>query len=143
MKFGSKKAIFGVIWGGFEGFGPCLGNSHPTHPHLGKISQKKRFFFGSFPNPDHCTPLKYQYVSNITLYTQHSHRFSSLSYKSPHKSLALPSVASSLTISIIINIYIGSRNKSPQINLYFAWLIIIVIVHSHLRWTSNETIFIA
>ena len=57
MKFGSKKAIFGVIWGGFEGFGPCLGNSHPTHPHLGKISQKKTFFFfGSFPKltVDHC-----------------------------------------------------------------------------------------
>ena len=50
VKFGSKKAIFGVIWGGFEGFGPCLGISHPTHPHLGKISQKKTFFFGSFPN---------------------------------------------------------------------------------------------
>ena len=48
MKFGSKKPIFGVIWGGFEGFGPCLGISHPTHPHLGKISQKKRFFF-TFP----------------------------------------------------------------------------------------------
>ena len=45
MKFGLKKAIFGVIWGGFEGFGPCLGNSHPTHPHLGKVSQKKRLFF--------------------------------------------------------------------------------------------------
>ena len=45
MKFGSKKAIFGAIWEGFEGFGPCLGISHPTHPHLGKISQKKRFFF--------------------------------------------------------------------------------------------------
>ena len=51
MKFGSKKAIFGVIWGGLEGFGPCLGISHPTHPHLGEISQKKRFFFGSPPNP--------------------------------------------------------------------------------------------
>ena len=50
MKFGSKKAIFGAIWGGFEGFGPCLGNSHPTHPHLGKISPKKNgSFFGSFP----------------------------------------------------------------------------------------------
>ena len=30
--------------GFFEGFGPCLGISHPTHPHLGKISQKKPFF---------------------------------------------------------------------------------------------------
>ena len=49
MKFGSKRAIFGVIWGGFEGFGPCLGVSHPTHPHLGEISQKKRVFFGSPP----------------------------------------------------------------------------------------------
>ena len=50
VKFGSEKAIFGAIWGGFEGFGPCLGISHPNHPHLGKISQKKTFFFGSFPN---------------------------------------------------------------------------------------------
>ena len=54
MKFGSKKAIFGVIWGGFEGFGPCLGISHPTHPHLGEISQKNFFFFflggGGSPN---------------------------------------------------------------------------------------------
>ena len=49
MKFGSKKAIFGAIWGGFEEFGPCLGISHPTHPHLGKISQKN-VFFASFPN---------------------------------------------------------------------------------------------
>ena len=50
VKFGSKKAIFGAIWGGFEGFGPCLGVSHPTHPYLGEISQKKTvFFFGSSP----------------------------------------------------------------------------------------------
>ena len=33
-----------MIWGGFEGFGPCLGISHPTHPHLAKISQKNVFF---------------------------------------------------------------------------------------------------
>ena len=44
MKFGSKRAIFGVIWGVFEGFGPCLGVSHPTHPHLREISQKKKQF---------------------------------------------------------------------------------------------------
>ena len=49
MKFGSKRAIFGVIWGGFEGFGPCLGDSHPTHPHLGEISQKKPGFFLAAP----------------------------------------------------------------------------------------------
>ena len=49
VKFGSKKAIFGVIWGGLEGFGPCLGISHPTHPHLGEISQKKPFFFWQPP----------------------------------------------------------------------------------------------
>ena len=50
MKFGSKKAIFGVIWGGFEVFGPFLGVSHPPHPHLGEISQKKPvYFFGSSP----------------------------------------------------------------------------------------------
>ena len=36
MTFGSKKAIFGVIWGGVKGFGPCLGISQSTHPHLGK-----------------------------------------------------------------------------------------------------------
>ena len=45
VKFGSTMAIFGVIWGGFEGFGPCLRISHPTHPHLGEISQKKTVFF--------------------------------------------------------------------------------------------------
>ena len=45
MKFWSKKAIFGAIWVFFEGFGPCLGISHPTHLHLGKISPKKTFFF--------------------------------------------------------------------------------------------------
>ena len=49
MKFGSKRAIFGVIWGGLEGFGPCLGISHPTHPHLGEISQKKTVFFLAAP----------------------------------------------------------------------------------------------
>ena len=27
----------------------CLRISPPTHPHLGEISQKKTFFFGSFP----------------------------------------------------------------------------------------------
>ena len=31
MKFGSKKAIFGAIWGVFEGFGPCLGSSFPRY----------------------------------------------------------------------------------------------------------------
>ena len=55
MKFGSKRAIFGVIWGGFEGFGPCLGISHPIHPHLVKISQKKCFFTPSqIVNNDVC-----------------------------------------------------------------------------------------
>ena len=44
VKFGSKRAIFGVIMGGFEGFGPCLGISHPRHPHLGKPYQLKPFF---------------------------------------------------------------------------------------------------
>ena len=47
--FCRKKAIFGVIWGCFEGFGPFLGIRHPTHPHLGKFSQKKRFFY-TFPH---------------------------------------------------------------------------------------------
>ena len=45
MKFGSKRAILGVILGGFEGFGTCLGVSHPTHQHLGEISQNEPFFF--------------------------------------------------------------------------------------------------
>ena len=49
MKFGSKKVIYGVICGGLEGFGPCLGISHLTHPHLGEISQEKRVFSYSFP----------------------------------------------------------------------------------------------
>ena len=40
-----KKGDFrGDFWG-FEGFGPCLGISHPINPHLGEISQKKRFFW--------------------------------------------------------------------------------------------------
>ena len=39
-----------VIWGGFEGFGPCLGICHPTHPHLGEISQKNVFFTPSLTN---------------------------------------------------------------------------------------------
>ena len=43
-----QKGNFRGYLGGFEGFGPCLGISHPTNPHLGKISQKKRFFY-SFP----------------------------------------------------------------------------------------------
>ena len=49
MKFGSKRATFEVILGGFEGFGPCLGVNHPTHPHLGEISQKKTVFFWQPP----------------------------------------------------------------------------------------------
>ena len=43
-----EKAIFGAILGGFQGFGPCLGFSHPTHPHLGEISQKKFFLLLPF-----------------------------------------------------------------------------------------------
>ena len=52
MRFGKTK---GEIWvekgdfrgnlGGFEGFGPCLGFSHPSHPHLGEISFSSTFFF--------------------------------------------------------------------------------------------------
>ena len=39
-----------MIWGGFEGFGPCLGISHPTNTHLGKLSPKKNgFIFGGSP----------------------------------------------------------------------------------------------
>ena len=40
-----KKGDFRGNLGGFEGFGPCLGISRPTHPHLGKISQKNGFFW--------------------------------------------------------------------------------------------------
>ena len=56
----NKKTLFGrslpnlfthprvfVIWVGFEVFGPCLGISHPTHPHLGGISPKKTFLLGA------------------------------------------------------------------------------------------------
>ena len=52
VKYRSKMAIFGMIWGGFEGFGPCLGISHPTHPHLGNFPPKKAsfsFFLGELP----------------------------------------------------------------------------------------------
>ena len=38
-------------FGGFEGFGPCLGISHPNHPHLGEISKKTFFRGGTFPIP--------------------------------------------------------------------------------------------
>ena len=48
VKFRSKRAIFRVIWGGFEGFGPCLGMSRPTHPHLGEISKQNVFY--AFPD---------------------------------------------------------------------------------------------
>ena len=34
-----EKGDFRGSLGGFEGFGPCLGISHHTHRHLGKISQ--------------------------------------------------------------------------------------------------------
>ena len=53
VRFGRTKGEIrvkkGVIWGGFEGLGPCLGISHLTHPHLGEISQEKRVFSYSFP----------------------------------------------------------------------------------------------
>ena len=34
----------------FEGFGPCLGIRHPTHPHLGILSKKTQCFLDGFPN---------------------------------------------------------------------------------------------
>ena len=37
--------IKGDFWGSFEGFGPLLGFSHPTHPHLGKFSLKNFFLY--------------------------------------------------------------------------------------------------
>ena len=62
MKFGSKKAILGAIFfffggGGVEGFGPCLGIRHPTHPHLGEIS-----FFGCLPLGE---PLSIGFIANM------------------------------------------------------------------------------
>ena len=50
VKFGSKKAIFGVIWGGFEGFEPFLGISHPTHIWE-RYPKKKRFFLAASLSP--------------------------------------------------------------------------------------------
>ena len=47
-----KSRFPGWFGGRFEGFGPCLGVSHPTHPHLGK-SPKKRFLFWGAPLNDH------------------------------------------------------------------------------------------
>ena len=44
MKFGSKKAIFGVIWCGFEGFGPCWESATPP-THIWEKSPKETFFF--------------------------------------------------------------------------------------------------
>ena len=41
---GRKRRFSGQFGFFFEGFGPCLGISHPTHPHLGEISQKNVFF---------------------------------------------------------------------------------------------------
>ena len=49
-RFGKTKGEIRVkksVFRGFEGFGPCLGISYPTHPHLGKLSQIKPFFYGS------------------------------------------------------------------------------------------------
>ena len=45
MKFRSKKSIFGVIWGGIEGDGPCLGVRHIWE----KSPKKIRFLFGGAP----------------------------------------------------------------------------------------------
>ena len=51
MRFGKTKGEIWVEKGDFrgnlvffEGFGPCLGISHPTHPYWGKLSQKKKTF---------------------------------------------------------------------------------------------------
>ena len=56
VRFGKTKGEIrvekGNFRGDFEGVGPCLGISHPTHPHLGKISQKKRSFLDASPNAD-------------------------------------------------------------------------------------------
>ena len=44
MKFGSKMAIFGMIWGGFEGFGPCLGITQPPTTFGRNLPIKTGFF---------------------------------------------------------------------------------------------------
>ena len=45
--------LVGVIWEGFEGFGPFFGNKTPQPPHLGEISQKKTvFFLDAFPKSE-------------------------------------------------------------------------------------------
>ena len=57
-RFGKTKVEIrvekGNFRGDFEGVGPCLGISHPTHPHLGKISQKKGFFLPSLNRVEKC-----------------------------------------------------------------------------------------
>ena len=53
-----KSRFPGWFGGRFEGFGPCLGVSHPTHPHLGK-SPKKRFLFWGAPLMDICHIVRY------------------------------------------------------------------------------------
>ena len=49
VKFGLKRAIFGVIWGGFEGFGPCCGNQPPHPPTFGRERSPKKTFFSYLP----------------------------------------------------------------------------------------------
>ena len=55
VRFGKTKVEIrvekGDFRGYFQGFGPCLGISHPTHPPLGEISQKN-VFLDAFPYCD-------------------------------------------------------------------------------------------
>ena len=92
MKFGSKKAIFGVIWGGgFEGFGPCLGNSHPTQwhpPTFGKDLPKKSFFY-TFPNSVRSFSSLYLYIADSLFFFFF---FSSVFFFTPLSNATSPSV---------------------------------------------------
>ena len=69
MRFGKTK---GEIWvekgdfrGDFEGFWPCLGISHPTHPHLEKKTFPKKtvLFLGGSPKKKY--EIKSEYPKNI------------------------------------------------------------------------------
>ena len=60
MKFGSKRAIFGVIFFFFRGLDLVWESATPTTHIWERSPKKKRFFFGSFPK------------SNLTL-SDHQH----------------------------------------------------------------------
>ena len=65
--FRVEKGDFRVIWVGFEGFGPCLGISHPTHPHLGEDPQKNIVFT---PSINHCFKWPIVLIQNSSFTTK-------------------------------------------------------------------------